>query len=1286
MSTTSQALWAQAESENKGAAPTAAPTPAPAMAPEASSAGLWAQAEKENSAAIQQPTQSPTQTSAGLWAQAEKENSATTTPAAAPSSAPSSTLWAQAAAENAAGPSISRAYGPSRTLSQAEVDYGKSDPEKMEEEPWYSKAWEWMNSPFYDLHKWGTHEGAGNFEKGLESGLEDLGNSFITPLQVGLLIATFGGSAVEGAGIGVLKSLGVGEKLAPTVVKTLKAAMSTGFAVDMAHGLVTQSPEFLDALKDGDVEAATRLGTNLLGGAALFAQGAHHGFEDIKAVHDAVSGKPQTVTDSLKIAADIAGKFKESTSKGLDLSRAKMEAIREELKDAGVEDKVAQAAIRHYITFGGDVDAINKALGVLEGTTKKNLRPEGQDSPWSRDHVFAAVESKYADMVKNAGIKSSRRETIKYYATADEALAKATTPDSGSRNDLTVFSVPRAEVEAGIHADLAAKAGHAPPAETDPIPDDKLITERTHMPGHELERNADGKLTGNSTPLRPLGAEDLPGDNSRFLKKYTPKEQKELLDGFRYALTLTDEEKAVAESLRQFYDESFNKMHKAGLIREWVEAYHPQAWADKINSFWQRLHGKGEEESNNSALNQLRDDADSGRFSTNVNQAKQRAYRTELQGLMAGEKFKHDDLALHAYNHYVAVEHAMAGREYLEAMRAKDLKAGDGRPAAVLAGTSRIMGSETGNPAVAVDPQQMKRINISNEIIKGMQEGGADPRTGMTKLEKALKDGIIERLPWDLTAEDGNKVHAYAWSTDGYVAPDHSAMRGWNYSGQDTNGAPVFLRGDLMIHPDFVPEVRRVLGIEESPFRSNKILRSIGKASGEAKGLLLSISPFHIIQEGLRAVMMGVNPFTFDHMNINESPTLQRLVKNGLKRDMFKPKDEYSTGYASHSKFISRVPGLNALQSKMQEFLFEKYIPSLKDRAALKLYEDIGERNTNLTADERASRAADMTNDVFGGQDWHKLGVSASQQDFMRMFALAPDWLVSEIRMLGRAAGMFDKETGAITRKKMVLTMAGLWGFARVANMLASGNMHNEAPFGVVSKNDKGEEKVYSVRTLPTDLLHVMTDPRGFLANRINPLTVRPTMEFLSGRDALGRRAPMETQASDLVRNIVPIAGQSFLKPAPDATNVDQILKASGLSVLKYRTEAEKLAQQLSSDRMPSGPVSERNLAAHQTDVRLETALQNGEISRGQVLQQVGKRRADEIFKRQHMTPLQARFDRLPLADKIDVWDVARPAEKDQLTAQLWRARVAYIKEHPPSVRANDPTWRKLQSIHADLR
>lgn len=1300
----------------------------------------------------------------------------------------------------------------SRPLSNAEVEYAKGDPTKMEDEPWYSKAREWMNSPLYDLHKWGTRTGAGTFERGLETGLEDIGSGFLTPLQLGLAIGTFGGSLAEsagvdvaGAGLSALSRIGVSKVAAPVVVNGLKTMASAGFSLDMLHGLVTQSPQFLDALKDGDVETATRLGTNLLATGAFLRQSMSHGFEDLAATKRLYNKSRgiEVPTENIKLAAEIAGNYDTKISMSNDATRAKIEELQAQLASAGVNDPTTEAGIRHYLNTDGDVSRIQKMIGIAEGTikpreytaeetdqikksvelnkwagqskdsvknpdgsprvlyltdsadgthklgqtlatsgdeadahfirmknplemrseenlkryieeaggeaeAKSKIQAAGYDGityganngkkflvfdnkqyqpveqiaadpaqPWNREHVYIALDNKYQNQILNAGIKNAARKEVQYFATPGEALKNATLPDSGNPKDLNVYAVPRAEVEQG------ARDYHY----GEQITDDNLTTNKSHMPGHLLELDDKGNFTGRSTPLRPLSAEDLPGDNSRFNNSYTPDEKNQYIAGMKAALNLTEDQKAVAKTFRELYDNSFERMHRSGLIRNWIEAYHPQAWASEPNGMWNYLFGKDTEPVVNSTLNTLRSDTNSGHFDTNVNQAKHRAYSTEFEGIMAGQKFKTDDLLVHAANHLKAIDRALAAREYLEDLRQKSARAQDGRPAAVLAGTTRVMGQDTGNPALAIDPKAVRNINISDALVQDMQI--TNPKTNMTPLEEGLRNGTIEKLPWTIDREvDGKtiKVPAYAYSSEGYESIDHPAMRGWGFSGVDTAGKPAILRGDIKVHPDFANHVRQVLGAEKSVFRTDPRLRLLQKASGEAKGLLLSISPFHIMQEGLRAAMMGINPFDASHLDINYNPKLRLAVKNGLIRHEFQAEDKYSNGFASHSKIVSAIPGLNRLQAFQQDFLFNKYIPSLKDRAFLRMYDDMRDSYPHLTADEAASRTADTINDVFGGQNWRKLGVSAAQQDFYKMVALAPDWLLSEIRMLGRSAGMMDKESGAYVRKQMAKQTAAIWLAARVLNGLASGgkNFHNEAPFGVVRKNDKGEETVYSVRTLPTDLLHVMSDPEGFLRNRVNPLTIRPLVEGLTGRDQMGRRADIGTQISDEFRNVVPIAAQGLFRTS-DLDPVNQAFKGVGGNVYKYRTEAEKLAQQYASDRMPSGPVNPENLKAHQEDIRLEDAFRRGEISKGQISQRVSKRRADEIIRRAPMTPLQARFDRLPLSEAINVWDAATKAEKDQLASMLWKKRAGYLKQHSAAERAEDPTWRKLQSVYADL-
>jgi hypothetical protein len=78
-------------------------------------------------------------------------------------------------------------------------------------------------------------------------------------------------------------------------------------------------------------------------------------------------------------------------------------------------------------------------------------------------------------------------------------------------------------------------------------------------------------------------------------------------------------------------------------------------------------------------------------------------------------------------------------------------------------------------------------------------------------------------------------------------------------------------------------------------------------------------------------------------------------------------------------------------------------------------------------------------------------------------------------------------------------------------------------------------------------------------------------------------------------------------------------------------------------------------------------------------------REAEQLIDAARMTPLQARFTRLPLKDALDVWELATPTEKDELHSMLWKKRVNYIESHTASQRSEDPTWMKMKKVMADL-
>jgi hypothetical protein len=1230
------------------------------------------------------------------------------------------------------------------------------DPENNEDEPWYSKTWDWMNKPLWDLHQYGTRTGAGSFERGIESGAEDLISGLSSPLSIALTIGTLGegtlakvgmtgaAEALGAAPATLLRAVGVSREAAPFVAKGIKSLIGMGFTAQNLQGFITQSPKFLDALREGDYETAARLGTSLVATGGLTLLGAHQTFEDASVVKDAVSGRTASQIETLKAAKKIAGKLDEANAVASDRARTFADNLTQQLKSANALDETTQGAIRKYMLAQGDTQLLQHQHDALAGTlpvkSSPNLATEVADPKvkdfgsknnfqnfvekhhngdvddakaalakqfdvatytdetgnkiqtplksadqiptrhqWNQDYVYHAVDVNTADLIRNSGIRKDKLGAAA--ATPEEALNNASLPASGNKGDLHVFAVPRSEVESG-----------------------KSSSPRNIMPSHEVvvdsflpkdgSDNLEVRPTGQVVPLRPDSPYSLSRDNARFESEYTPEEKQKLLDQYKAARNLTPEQKAIADTLRNFYDDGFNKAHDAGIIRQAVEAYHPQAWAKDRPGFFQNLFANSITPTENSAHSSLRHQTDNGAFDTNISAAKHRAFETEFQGEMAGYKSKTSDLVHHAANYQNHLERAMATRQFIDDMRASGAKASDGRPLVAMQGSSNVIGQESGNPALLVNPNAVLGIAISNDVVKSLMDKG--------QLEDLINSGKIERLPFDRETKtpDGQpvKTPAYAWSTDGYQTIDHPSMRDWQYIGKDSGGNNALLKASMRIHPEAADYIRQVVGADKSVFREKPYLRALMAAQREMKGALLSFSPFHAVQEGLRGVMLGINPLKgasghwFDWrspVHVENDPLLRLGVRNNLTFPDYHAQDMFSDGVASHSKFIGSIPVAGKLQNYIQEFTFDKLIPGLKARAFKSVYSRFLEKMPGAGADEVAHQAATYVNDVFGGQHWRDLGVSASGQDFRRAVLLAPDWLTSEVHMLSRAAGGMGSPAASIARQDMLRLTAGLYVTARVVNMLSTGQAHPEAPFGLVVPGKKGEDdKVYSMRTLPTDLLHVMSDPRGFVAGRLNPLTTRTAIEGITGRNERGQKVTPADEFEDAARNFVPIGVQGLVKGniPGQATTADQLIKAAGASVYKYRTEAEKLAQEKASDHMPSGPVDPEQLAKHHRNIVLEDGLRNGEVSPGEIVRLLPQREATQIIQNSKMTPLQARFNRLPLKDAVDVWALATATERDQLHKLLWDKRRTYMQSHTPAQRRDDSTWLKLQSVYADLK
>jgi hypothetical protein len=150
----------------------------------------------------------------------------------------------------------------------------------------------------------------------------------------------------------------------------------------------------------------------------------------------------------------------------------------------------------------------------------------------------------------------------------------------------------------------------------------------------------------------------------------------------------------------------------------------------------------------------------------------------------------------------------------------------------------------------------------------------------------------------------------------------------------------------------------------------------------------------------------------------------------------------------------------------------------------------------------------------------------------------------------------------------------------------------------------------------------------------------------------------------------------------PDMTNAEQIAKAAGASVYQYRTQAEKLAAQLASDRTETGPVDNTELARHRAKLQAEDAVRSGDKFD---LSHFSLRERKEIHANAKVSPLVARFSRLPMRDALQVWGAATRAEKLELRHELAKKRVSYL-EHANSnlsreERQRDPVYTQVKAL-----
>jgi hypothetical protein len=122
------------------------------------------------------------------------------------------------------------------------------------DEPWYTKAWNWLWKPL-----WNANE---QREGGFTGAAEDIVSGFTSPASLALTVGTLGGSALEKLGVEFFGNLGLSAASAKLATNVARGTMEAGFTAMQLKGFAQSSSLFLDALKDGDTEQAKYYATS----------------------------------------------------------------------------------------------------------------------------------------------------------------------------------------------------------------------------------------------------------------------------------------------------------------------------------------------------------------------------------------------------------------------------------------------------------------------------------------------------------------------------------------------------------------------------------------------------------------------------------------------------------------------------------------------------------------------------------------------------------------------------------------------------------------------------------------------------------------------------------------------------------------------------------------------------------------------------------------------------------------------------------------------------------------
>lgn len=1023
------------------------------------------------------------------------------------------------------------------------------------------KVWDTLNTPLVDLKRQGA--------KGVEAGAEEFASGLTSPLSAGLSIVTAGaGGLLENLGIDVAKMAG------PELVGAAKTAgklASAGFTALQLKGIADQSPEFVQAIRNGDTQKALELGTSMVLQGGTAALGAKHTLSDMVGTEEGAKATPGD-----QLVGNYQAALKRDTTEAQELNREFRKAV---------PNQGQRNAVHFFMEAGGSnpeiaPDEVTSTLGKWQSQIEnaKDLKPALQ-----RQVVDAL---KRAQNVSPDEVAAAQKLREMYDYDLERGAARGVLSTEGRKNYVARARWDQEPVEQERVSDAKAVLGMG----EGPM---------DHTQQRMFNTTVDGILNGrspvNSNGRYILDAGDLAADYHRAIGRTLAR--KDFVDAALGAAATDGRPLAV-----------------------------PSGSYDLIN-------------------------------------------KSEIG--IDGERFPTGEQAL-LLNSTTVPDHPLNAAEY--AVLRKSGKLAD----MIRSGTLMDRG-----PRPDLVPEQDLDDAFARYLEGHVGEGGSTPLSKDEFAQEFADDSYYRgRYRFNTSRYDNNIRNRYAWT---------------NEYGGDGN---TYLRAPVAFHPEIAKQAKLILSQERSPLQSNSITGKILDLSTKAKQSLLSLSGFHWVQEGLRAVQSGVNPVRplLDMLkrtggwDMADPEHLKLVQAGGIQPGMQEGANSYAEGLRGHGP-ISKIPGVGPVIDTVNNALFgpNGYIDRLKLNAALHFAERLEKTNPNLDEMTRYKVAGQLANQRFGGLNYLQMGRSQTAQDILRLTLLAPDWMESNLRDFASTMGSFGKLTG------FDLGRIALYNFtvAQTLNLLNTGKMHLDTPFGVQSQDGK---KVYSVRTMPQDIFHALTAPRDFALNRLNPVISRSALEALTGRDNEGHLRDLGDQLKDLLTNATPMPLQGIVNAVtgnvhPGESFGDYPRLAAGVTSRANNSPAETLAYRLasensSSDSLPSDQVEHfRKIASYEDRLRDGDQSVAEELQKQMAAGEISSSDFRNIIDGAKRSRLQSVVNRLNMSNAIDVWNLATNDEREGIAPiiakKMFSFRRSEAQKLTPSERARMDV--KLAKVFYDM-